>query len=221
MLILSATLGACGWLWPLEGEFDPHRCEPACQGKQRCQDGRCVGPGADGALPDRALKPRDGSQKKDINFQKKDKGKPPPDKAKVPLPDKHKVPVPDKYKPPVPDTYKPPPDKALPKDTGSSPPPWQPGFGAVCNNNAVCGTGFFCRTLSVWPAGYCTKSCQKGSTCPLGPPGTWAQCNVTTTTPFGDLRHCEFMCGKNLCPSHMGCDKAKSICFPNALAPNP
>ena len=95
--------GACDWLWPLEGEYDPHRCDPQCTGSQICRQGQCLGPGSDGPgeldngptkkdgpSPKKDLKPR---PHKDVGQTKRDGVKPVADKT-VPTPDKT-VPSPD------------------------------------------------------------------------------------------------------------------------------
>ena len=62
LVLLLLLLGGCDWLWPLEGEFDPHRCDPQCSSGISCHDGVCGinldgGPSPDKALPgvDRAV----------------------------------------------------------------------------------------------------------------------------------------------------------------------
>ena len=69
------------------------------------------------------------------------------------------------------------------------------GYGAVCANSVICGTGYFCHIPVTWPGGYCTRSCQKDIDCVGGPAGTLALCRVVTTTPFGDIKYCRFVCG--------------------------
>ena len=72
VILPLAWVGACGWLWPLEGQYDPHRCDPPCKGGQVCSAGECVtdggssrdhGPRADQARPpDRGAPPEQGAQ---------------------------------------------------------------------------------------------------------------------------------------------------------------
>ena len=48
-VLFSAVLllSACNWLWPLEGKYDPTRCDPACSGGEICYEGKCEPPKLD------------------------------------------------------------------------------------------------------------------------------------------------------------------------------
>jgi len=48
-VLFSAVLllSACNWLWPLEGKYDPTRCDPACSGGEICYEGKCGPPKLD------------------------------------------------------------------------------------------------------------------------------------------------------------------------------
>lgn len=241
--------GACDWLWPLEGEYDPHRCAPRCQGAQTCRNGQCVGPGADGAPQDGALPKKDGQlPHKDITLVKKD--------------------GPQEDTPPGADQWVPGPDQTPACVQGTlsclgggaikycEKGAWQTstctvhckgagydfadgcrvslggkdscvcakktGYGAVCTSSGVCGSGFFCRLPVSWIAGICTRSCLNDVDCGGGPPGTLAKCNICLQTPMGPIRYCEFMCGKynKPCPALNTCDTATDRCLPTKLPPN-
>ena len=250
-------VGACDWLWPLEGEYDPHRCDPGCQGAQRCQQGSCVGPGTDGPRPDGPARPKkDGAPGKDT-WPLKDSGPTPKKDGKPRVVDKH-VPVADKYVPVA--------DKSVPctgqllclggdliricqagawtnttctahcqatgfhyalncvvgsGGYGSCVCAKKTGFGAVCTTSAVCGAGYHCRVPTTWIAGVCTRSCSKDTDCLGGPPGTLALCNVVISTPMGDIKKCEFVCGKHKkpCPANMTCDLTTDLCLTSKLPP--
>ncbi len=42
-IVASLLLGivSCGWPWPFDDPYDPHRCDPPCEGKEKCIEGQC------------------------------------------------------------------------------------------------------------------------------------------------------------------------------------
>ena len=39
--VLLLWASACNWPWPFDDPLDPHRCDPPCEGKEKCIDGQC------------------------------------------------------------------------------------------------------------------------------------------------------------------------------------
>ncbi len=240
--LLIFTVGGCDWLWPLEGDYDPYRCEPSCAAGTRCHGGQCVKDG-DGSIPDKTKK----QPKQDGLIIKKDKKKVPKD---VVSPDK--VPWPVKK-----DTG--PPCKTGKKEcttatsiricenskwqysdctayckskgddysNGCSKHPftgtagcnchkYQPYGGTCYKTTKKCVSGHICGYISsAYVYGFCTRLCKTDADCTGVPAGTMALCNLTNTS---SQKMCGFVCsiGGHTCPKGLVCLTIKKSCRPPA-----
>lgn len=232
LVLLSITAGGCDWLWPLDGDHDPHRCDPACGGSQRCQGGQCVERGEDsGVTPDRApgadrvawpdLPRPDRAAPELFPRPQKDTGPPCKTGAMECLASTTvKVCVESKWKTTTCDSH----CKTVGYDYSAG--CTKNGFGVVscncrhllpfgstCTKSSKCVSGLFCGMVSGSIYGFCSRFCKTDSDCTGGPAGTLALCVLTNTS---SQTICGFVCGKygNPCPKGMTCQSTKNICLP-------
>lgn len=223
------TLGGCDWLWPLEGEFDPHRCDPACAAGSRCLGGRCV------SEVDASKKPRDGAVA--------DRGAVTGDVTSGELGSTADL--------------LPPPDSDLNCSFGASCVDaqtikhcnngkwkiiacasvctiggydytngckvisgaakcecgkWIPYSGG-CGKGLVCGPSHKCISVTGSASKFCSRYCNKDIDCIGGPAGSLGLCTLVESGTLKKM--CGFKCdSKHVCPPALGCNKTLAICVP-------
>lgn len=242
LLPLLLALPACDWLWPLDGEYDPHRCDPACAGGSTCRQGQCVSD-TDGGRPDLPPKKMDGGGDKDKSSPKTDTWpgiEPAPPADVLVSPDVHSGCTHGDGTCPGPQTIKHC-DKGIWKTESCAKQCQAKGhdyamgcktvgskalcscatyaaYGSPCNKSILCTPGLLCFVLPVWKLGYCSRACKDRVGCALGsPPMTAPLCNMT----LSGQTFCGFSCtlGLFLCPPGLSCNKKNSRCEPGLPAP--
>ncbi len=238
-LLLLLVTPACDWLWPLEGEHDPHRCDPPCAGGTACRQGQCVSL-ADGGKPDLPPTTKDGG-KKDNGAADAWPGAEPTPAADGPLSPDAKTGCtdgdgtctgPQTIKHCDKGTWKTENcgkqcqtkgyDYAMGCKTAGSKAlcgcATYAAYGTPCSKSILCAPGLLCFVLPVWKLGYCSRACKDKLHCALGsPPMTAPLCNMT----LSGQSFCGFSCalGLFLCPPGLVCSKKTQVCEPGASVP--
>ncbi len=230
LLLLLLIVTGCDWLWPLEGEFDPHRCSPACSPNATCRNGSCVshhadsGPQPDGAPPKVDTTLPDTTQPEDMVLSEPS---PAPDKDTTPACvhgsfvclDSQNIKLCENgtwknsscTKLCVAKGYD---YSTACKEVGGKATcqcsKWIT-YGGPCPSPSLCAPGLQCQKMVV-STGFCTKSCQKDSDCLGGPSGTLAKCDLNASSQ----KYCAFKCGSSgpQCPPGLTCFPLLFYCLP-------
>lgn len=233
-LLSIVTAAGCDWLWPLEGEYDPHRCDPPCSAGTRCRGGQCVRDTDGGAPLDKAPKVDKATKKPDRSLvdlavvesylpAKKDTGPPcktgkmeclTGDNVRVCAASKWKYTTCAGHCKSTGDDY----------SNGCSKHPFTgtvscncqkyTHYGGTCTKSTKkCVSGYICGFINNYIYGICTRLCKTDKDCVGGPTGTLALCNMTSTS---SQKICGFVCNTYgvPCPKGLSCLSLKSSCRP-------
>ncbi len=228
---LVLLLGGCDWLWPLDGEYDPHRCDPSCAGKQTCVNGQCVGgaldmgwPDAPGSKVDQAV--GDAHVSPEL-LPAKEAGSDCTQGDSICLSEQTiKVCENGLWKTS---------SCAIECTAGGYDysagckemsgkavcqcGKWV-GYGGICTKNILCEPSLKCAAFTPGGLGFCTKTCKNNAECAGGPPNTHGVCALAISGSSGLV--CGFKCDKGIysCPPGLNCDTKDYICkFKGVPAP--
>lgn len=234
--MLIFAVGGCDWLWPLEGDYDPHRCDPPCSAGLLCHGGQCVRDGDGGLLPDKTKTPKvDGVVKmqdkalvdkavvESYPWPAKDTG-PPCKTGKIECLTAGSIKVCVNSKWQLSNCTAHCQSKGDDYSDGCNKHPFTGeatcncrkyvSYGGPCSKSSKCVSGYFCGFISSsYVYGFCTKHCKVDTDCGGGPAGTQALCSLTTTTA---ITICGFVCNKYPypCPKGLTCLTLKNSCRP-------